>query len=266
MNICIFFSRCQILYSTNCCDLVWNRIWNRIRYPEKNVNVRIKQTRTGKIENISIKLEGSKVTDVGNSVYFQYGRKDPFAWQIVNFSDVSGHSLRRATVKPIYDYNGIEIKRPNITNKVRYTIQQSIQNPDKQAVGTGNSTKWYTGSYVFLVTLPTVCHLFHRLRLCGLSSHEHRLFRVCVDLDIKEKPFSLLKSKTFFVTLQLLSESILILGNSGVKNTRTYDENDELRGCVVTLQNFDKLIKQGEKDGTITITENTIETDKTFDI
>lgn len=117
-------------------------------YPEKNVIVRIKQTRTGKIENISIKLEGSKVTDVGNSVYFQYGRKDPFAGQIVNFSDVSGHSLRRATVKPIYDYNGIEIKRPNITNKARYTIQQSIQNPDKQAVGTGNSTKWYTGSYV----------------------------------------------------------------------------------------------------------------------
>ena len=36
--------------------------------------------------------------------------------------------------------------------------------------------------------------------------------------------------------------------------------------CVVTLQNFDKLIKQGERDGTITITENTIETDKIFDI
>ena len=63
-----------------------------------------------------------------------------------------------------------------------------------------------------------------------------------------------------------LSDCILILGNGGVKNTRTYNSNDELRGYVVTLQNFDKLIKQGVKDGTITITENTIETEKTFDI
>lgn len=117
-------------------------------YPEKNVLVRIKQTRTGKYEDITIKLQGIKVTDVGNSVYFQYGRKDPFPGQIVGFSDVSGHSLRRATVKSIYDYGGNEISRPCITNKMRYSIQQSIQNPDKQAVYTGNSTKWYTGSYV----------------------------------------------------------------------------------------------------------------------
>lgn len=63
-----------------------------------------------------------------------------------------------------------------------------------------------------------------------------------------------------------LSDSILILGNGGVKKTRTYDEDCELRGFVVTLQNFDKLIKDGVKDGTITISENEIDTDKTFDI
>ena len=63
-----------------------------------------------------------------------------------------------------------------------------------------------------------------------------------------------------------LSESILILGNGGVKKSRTYEENEELSGYVLTLQNFDKLIKEGVKDGTITITENTIETDNTFDI
>nr|DAE12630.1 MAG TPA: hypothetical protein [Siphoviridae sp. ctOCb13] len=57
-----------------------------------------------------------------------------------------------------------------------------------------------------------------------------------------------------------------MLGNGGVKKTRTYDEDDELRGYVVTLQNFDKLIKDGVKDGTISISENEIETDKTFDI
>lgn len=63
-----------------------------------------------------------------------------------------------------------------------------------------------------------------------------------------------------------LSDSILILGNGGVKDTRTYNENEELSGYVVTLQNFDRLIKDGVKDGTITIAENTIEIESTFDI
>ena len=63
-----------------------------------------------------------------------------------------------------------------------------------------------------------------------------------------------------------LSDSILILGNGGIKKTRTYDEDDELRGFVVTLQNFDKLIRQGVKEGTITISENEIVTDNTFDV
>jgi hypothetical protein len=63
-----------------------------------------------------------------------------------------------------------------------------------------------------------------------------------------------------------LSNSILILGNGGIKKSRTYNEDDELRGYVVTLQNFDKLIKQGVKEGTITISENQIDTENTFDI
>lgn len=75
----------------------------------------------------------------------------------------------------------------------------------------------------------------------------------------------IIKSKLRLYCLRL-SESILILGNGGIKDTRTYNENDELRGYVITLQNFDHLIKEGVKDGTIKITENIIETDKTFDI
>ncbi len=39
-----------------------------------------------------------------------------------------------------------------------------------------------------------------------------------------------------------------------------------LKGYVLTLQNFEKLIREWEKDGTISITANNIETDKTFDI
>lgn len=55
-----------------------------------------------------------------------------------------------------------------------------------------------------------------------------------------------------------LSEKILVLGNGGVKNTKTYNEDNDLKGYVLTLQKFDKLIKEYVKDGSITITENII--------
>ena len=63
-----------------------------------------------------------------------------------------------------------------------------------------------------------------------------------------------------------LSDKILFLGNGGVKKTRSYEEDDELSGYVITLQNFDKLIKEGTESGTIIVTENKIVTDKTFDL
>ena len=74
-----------------------------------------------------------------------------------------------------------------------------------------------------------------------------------------------LQSKLRLYCLRL-SDKILILGNGGVKKTRTYNEDEVLKGCVVTLQKFEKLIKEGVKDGSITLTSNTIETDKTFDL
>lgn len=74
-----------------------------------------------------------------------------------------------------------------------------------------------------------------------------------------------LQSKLRLYCLRL-SDKILVLGNGGVKKTRTYNEDETLKGYVLTLQNFEKLIREGEKDGTISITANTIETDKTFDI
>ena len=63
-----------------------------------------------------------------------------------------------------------------------------------------------------------------------------------------------------------LSDRILILGNGGVKKTKTYEQDNELSGYVLTLQKFDRLIKEGIKDGSIVITENQIQTDKTFDL
>lgn len=101
-------------------------------------------------------------------------------------------------------------------------------------------------------------------RIADLGALE-RFFRPEGKMSDRVCALPVVKSKLRLYCLRL-SDSILILGNGGVKKTRTYDEDDELRGFVVTLQNFDKLIKQGVKDGTITITEKEIDTDNTFDI
>lgn len=58
----------------------------------------------------------------------------------------------------------------------------------------------------------------------------------------------------------------LYYGNGGVKTTRTYNEDDTLKGYVITLKIFDKHITEGVKNGSIVVTENTIETENTFDI
>lgn len=55
-----------------------------------------------------------------------------------------------------------------------------------------------------------------------------------------------------------ISDQILIVGNGGVKTTRTYQENDELSGYVMDLQEFDKLLTEAQKDGSITIEKNVI--------
>ena len=65
-----------------------------------------------------------------------------------------------------------------------------------------------------------------------------------------------------------LSDSVLIVGNGGEKKTRTYDEDPELSGYVLTLQKLDELLKSAELKGTICIEETTIEgiDEKTFEI
>lgn len=55
-----------------------------------------------------------------------------------------------------------------------------------------------------------------------------------------------------------ISDQILILGNGGVKNTRTYQESNELNGYVMTLQSFDKALKKAQQQGRITIERNVI--------
>lgn len=63
-----------------------------------------------------------------------------------------------------------------------------------------------------------------------------------------------------------LSDGILILGNGGVKQSRTYEEDDSLRGYVLTLQKFEELLKEGQRDGSVIVTERSIETDNTFEL
>lgn len=55
-----------------------------------------------------------------------------------------------------------------------------------------------------------------------------------------------------------ISDRILIAGNGGVKNTRTYDESEELSGYVMDLQKFDELLKQAQEEGSIIIEQNVI--------
>ena len=74
-----------------------------------------------------------------------------------------------------------------------------------------------------------------------------------------------LRSKLRLYGLRL-SGRILMLGNGVQKKTRTYDEEDTLKGYVLTLQRFEELLMEGVADGSVIVTENEIETHKTFEI
>lgn len=63
-----------------------------------------------------------------------------------------------------------------------------------------------------------------------------------------------------------LSDKILVLGNGGVKLTRRYEEDSFLNGYVMTLQKFEKLLRQEVANGNVNITESTIETDNIFEL
>ena len=55
-----------------------------------------------------------------------------------------------------------------------------------------------------------------------------------------------------------ISDKILIIGNGGIKSTRTYNEDSMLNGYVIDLQQFDAILKDAEKDGSIKIEETNI--------
>ena len=63
-----------------------------------------------------------------------------------------------------------------------------------------------------------------------------------------------------------LTDKILILGNGGVKTTKTYEESDELKGYVIDLQKFEALLKSYIRNGEVEIKETKLIgiEDKTF--
>lgn len=65
-------------------------------------------------------------------------------------------------------------------------------------------------------------------------------------------------SRKFRLYCLRISDQILIVGNGGRKDTRTYEESAELSGYVMDLQEFDKLLTEAQKDGSITIEKNVI--------
>lgn len=55
-----------------------------------------------------------------------------------------------------------------------------------------------------------------------------------------------------------MSDQVLIVGNGGVKSTKTYEESEELSGYVMDLQKFDTLLRQALKNGIVSIERNVI--------
>ena len=65
-----------------------------------------------------------------------------------------------------------------------------------------------------------------------------------------------------------MSDSVLIVGNGGIKNTRSYEQDPELNGYVINLQKLDALLREDIQRGIVVIeaTEILGADDKTFDI
>ena len=55
-----------------------------------------------------------------------------------------------------------------------------------------------------------------------------------------------------------MSDSVLIVGNGGVKNTKTYEEDEDLNGYVISLQKLDALLKADIKNGVVRIEKTDI--------
>lgn len=84
-----------------------------------------------------------------------------------------------------------------------------------------------------------------------------RFFRVEGKMNDRVSALAIDSRKLRLYCLRI-SDQILIVGNGGVKTTRTYQEDETLSGYVMDLQRFDELLKQAQQNGSITIEKNMI--------
>jgi len=65
-----------------------------------------------------------------------------------------------------------------------------------------------------------------------------------------------------------ISEQIVILGNGGVKTTKTYEENPKLYGYVIDLKRFERILFENMEKGYVSIEERELTgiEDVTFNI
>ena len=68
------------------------------------------------------------------------------------------------------------------------------------------------------------------------------------------------------VYLLNINARILILGNGGLKTTRSYEENPVLEGCVRTLQKIDIQLKERESRKILTVSGTELLGELTFTI
>lgn len=84
-----------------------------------------------------------------------------------------------------------------------------------------------------------------------------RFFRIEGKMNDNVTALSLDSKKLRLYCLRI-SDQILILGNGGVKTTRTYQEDKQLSGYVMDLQAFDRVLLKAQQSGKITIEKNMI--------
>lgn len=73
--------------------------------------------------------------------------------------------------------------------------------------------------------------------------------------DVGAIPEYLYSSKLRLYAIRLSNE-IVILGNGGLKTTKTYNEDPYLNDCVETLIKIDRYLKSRIKGGTVTLYKN----------
>ena len=99
-----------------------------------------------------------------------------------------------------------------------------------------------------------VAQLVYRLDILKREGAADRHFRY--EGTLRDRVMALpshLETTSLRLYLLNIQSKILILGNGGLKNTITYQEDEHLNKCVRTLQKIDIELKQLEKKKILTI-------------